>query len=492
MSRRSTARNSLLVTIGSVCNVVLGLAFQLLLAHQLGVSAVVDDYTLGTMVPTLVATIMIGSTPSVLVPAFTRAVKDRDDDRSPVRLVALPTVAVLLLAVLLAVGSLVAAPALTDTLPADRAAGLVSFLLLSALAIPFAWIAAVAQSVLVLNERFLIVGLAGAINGVGLLAVGAAVLLADQAVPGLVWAFVAGYVAQAAAQSAAALRYVSWDRVPSSRAVLSSLAFLLGSALVYKSQPVIERTLAAYIEGGPAALNYASKITQALLMASSLGIALVSLPALSRHVSDDDYPRAQRTATRLSLAIAAISAPLVTTAILAPDAIVAILYERGAFGSEDVALVALVLAVSAGGVYFSATTGPVVNLLYAAHRYRLVATVSVVTTVGGGVLSWALREPWGLAGVVAGSAAVFVVNFVVYWIAAGRSRAHLSGLLRVVTVLIVVFTAGWATSTIPTPPFDQPLLGDLWDTISVGLGSAVASLGAYLLLDRWEQRSAGR
>lgn len=489
MSRRSTARNSFLVTIGSICNVLLGLAFQLLLAHQLGVSSVVDDYTLGTMIPTLVATIMIGSTPSVLVPAFTRALGSREDSRVPVRLVSAPSLAALGVTGLVIVGSLTLAPAVSPSLPEDRIAGLTAFLVLSALAIPFAWLAAVSQSILILNERFLIVGLAGAVNGLGLLVVATVVLLGGLASPGLGWAFIAGYVVQAIAQGVAASRHATWERVPSSRAVLSSLGFLLGSALVYKSQPIIERTLAAYFAGGPASLAYSSKITQALLMASSLGIALVSLPALSRHVSNDDYPRAKLVATRLSLAIAAISAPLVTTALLAPDAVVSILYERGAFGPDDVSLVALVLAASAAGVFFSAVTGPVVNLLYAADRYRLVATVSVVTTLLGGLLSWALRGPFGLAGIVAGSALVFLVNFVIYWVAAGRSRAHLAAMSRVFIMLAAVGLAGWAASQLPSPVFDVGIISNVWKAGVVGLVSAAAAVGLYVLFDRLAKRS---
>lgn len=479
---RSTARNSALVTMGSVTNVVLGLLFQLLLAHQLGLSASVDIYTLGTMTPTFLATILIGSAPSVLVPAFTRISRQRDDALIPVRLASAPTIAVIGLTVLAGLLTALATPLLAGNLPSGSESALISFIVITSVSIPLAWGAAVSQAVLIVKERFLVVGLAGATNGLGLLVAAVLVFAFGQPIPGLAVAFVAGYVAQIAAQAIAAFKHTTFEPVPPSGAIMSALAVLLGSALIYKSQPIIERVLAAAVENGPAALNYSSKIAQALLMASSLGLALVSLPTISRHVSDDDYPKAFRTASGISLAICCISAPLVVTSIVAAENVVGLLYGRGAFTESAILLVALALAAAAVGVLFSAMTGPIVNLLYATSRYRFVATISITTTILGAATSWLLREPLGLPGIVLGSTAAFTANFAIYWFAAARHH-DLRQARLILRPLILVILVGGVGALLGLVPLTTSLPAPLDDVVRLGLiGVPSAALSAVLYL----------
>jgi putative peptidoglycan lipid II flippase len=410
----SAAKKSLVVTVGSISNVAVGFVFQLLLARSLGLGQSADVFALGAMVPTLVATILIGSTPSVLVPAISRL--PGDHTRIPIGMFFKPSLIVTALIVAVLGASVVFVPLTASNLSPEAKSDLLAFVLISSLAMPLAWVSALGQSVLLAKERFLGVGFSGAINGIALLGASAWSLSGDQTsiTSWLATSFVFGYLVQAVFLGSLASLWVARVGTRRGMAVSAQLLTLLGAAVIYKSQPIIERTLAATLIGGPAAFAYADKLSQAVLLGSTLGLSLISLPSISRYTAQGDLAGAWKVSQRVSLAIAAFSAPLVAGGVLLGDEVVMLVYSGGNFESSDVQVVTAVLTVALLGVFFSAISGPIVNLLYGVGRYRFVATMSVVTTASGAALSLGLREPFGLAGIAGGSLAAFFVNYVVF------------------------------------------------------------------------------
>lgn len=409
-------RGALYITFGSAVNAIVGIAFQLVLARWLGVSAPVDAYALATMVPTLAATVMVSALPAVLVPEFVRFRGKNSEAQIPITTLAPMFLAVVLaFAVFCAIGLTIASVS-----PPSSIAGTQSlfrtYILLSAITIPLAWFSSCCQANLVSASRFLAVGLAGAVNGIGLLATSACAIVFDLGPAYLAVGYLVGYLLQTVALYAASRPL--WggailDRRSDIAITYSALTMTM-AALIYKSQPIVERTLSAQFEGGPAIIAYSEKVSQGILLASTIGLAMVSLPAVSEMVARLDYAGAFETSAKLSTAIGLISAPLVGTAIFNSRKIVEILYQGGNFTENDTQMSAKILSISLVGVAFSAFSGPIVNLLYAHRKYKLVTTIAITTLVIGVLLSLLMRKIIGLEGVVWGGTIMLIANFFLF------------------------------------------------------------------------------
>lgn len=446
----STVRKSIYMTGGSLLNVVVGVGFQLILASRLGVSDIGDLYFLSSMVPTLVATILIGSSPSVLVPVIVA----NGDGRVSALTFAKPTLGL----VSIVIGMLVVQPYLIEiAFGESQNSGLASISAICVLACPFAWITAICQSISIAREKFLIVGISGAINGIALVSATAFFFSYGFSGERLAMCFVAGYVLQAVIQSIAVRNFVSLSGVSNpaelneiTRRLSKNLAIMFASALLYKSQPIVERTLSALFEGGPSVISYAEKITQAALLASTLGLALISLPQISKFVSEGRLDEGRAVATRVVTYVAAFAAPITAVGVIHAEAIVRVIYLRGEFNETAVGSVSTVVRIALIGVAFSALSGPMVNYLYARGMYKNTASISVAATAVGIVVSLLCRSEFGLPGVVAGGVFTLVLNFFAFF-ALIYHEDWRSGLLmqaQVVAIFSVTVIAATLTSRV--------------------------------------------
>lgn len=448
-------RNATIVTAGSVLNALLGIIFQVLLARWLGLDAAASAYSLATMVPTLVATVLIGTLPSILVPIFVRQRNGTDDE--PVQIKQLRTIfgAVILSTGLLILGSLfVASIAPPSTLGGDASLFRL-YAIACALTIPLAAIAAVCQANLMAANRFTAVGFAGAVNGLGVLIPTVIVVSVEGSPTILAVSFVAGYILQALLTGYASRKY--WTRAPlrkTNETFSKAALIMIGATLVYKSQPIIERTLAAPFEGGPAVIAYADKIAQGVLLGSTLGIALVSLPAVSSLVSNGQMRGAYEKSADLSIVVAVFAVPFVAAGIFSAPHVVSLLYRGGSFSDSDVTATVMVLQISLIGVGFSAISGPIVNLLYASSMLRVVSVISIATTLAGVIISLIMRQNLGLRGVVWGASLMLIANFAIFlWIATKKYNGNASQYLtRLVAIVVPAMIAGWLTSKLIQTP----------------------------------------
>lgn len=423
ISMSSMARKSTFMTGGSLVNVLVGVGFQLLLAQQLGVSSISDKYFLATMAPTLIATILIGSGPSVLVPD----ILERQETKVRLSKYFTPTVMLSIPVLVLFILQPQISTLFTDSQPQE----LTSVARICLLACPLAWLAAIFQSISIANEKFVIVGLSGAVNGVALLSTAIIYFAVGISAERLATCFVVGYAVQAAIQLLSVRRNIQLTSrskaqnegyVPKSRdntnqtskSLTRNIAILFSSALLYKSQPLVERSLSSMFAGGPSIIAYGEKITQAALLASTLGLALISLPQISRAVAAGRIEDGRTISANVATYVAAFAAPFTVVGFLHSHDIVQIVYLRGAFDPADVESVSSIIRVSLIGVAFSAVAGPLVNFQYATGRYSRAAVTSIATTSVGIALSVLLRPVYGLPGVVAGGVMTLLLTYAIF------------------------------------------------------------------------------
>jgi putative peptidoglycan lipid II flippase len=252
-------------------------------------------------------------------------------------------------------------------------------------AIYVAYNAAIIASMFVLSERW---GVRSAALGVAL---GGCLMVAVQA-PSL-WRRIAERPDRPAAACGA-----DGDR-PLTLALVSTVLLF---ALCRQSQVLIERRFASGLPAGAIShLNYAQKIGQ-LPMTLALMLCVVTFPVLARAIAEGDTERAreriERDLVRVTR-IALLGAAAITAC--APQ-IVQLLFQRGAFTSEDTAATAAVLRVYTLGLLGHTLVGALARSYFSAGRATWYPTgVMAVGMVATAVIgAWAVGL-WGACGIAA-------------------------------------------------------------------------------------------
>lgn len=455
---------------------VLGLARESALAGAFGASGLADVAVLMLTLPDWVAGVLAsGALAYVLVPAW--AGRPRAQVAATQRLVALRLVAgAALLALLLALWREPALAWLAGGLPAQwRAAGNAA-LLWSALALPWALLAAVWATRLQHEQDF--TGMYAAnlvVNGVLIAAIAlAAVAASDSAIQWLGAGLLAAMLVRlawlhwripAAAGDAAA--------VPAPAAALPRVNLWLWAALsagLPLALPFAARSIAS--QSGPGALatfNYAWKLVELPLLLAIQLVATLALPAIAKAFAAED-PAAARRAVRSAFALAwALACGAAAALLVGAPALASLLFgwgrmdgtaiarvaqwgAIGAWGLLPQALIAVALAVLAGRGRMKPAVlafGLGLALLLAAGGWgftggaRLMAllnalfglvAIATIAALGAQVRSWL---PWramaiSLGGLVAIAAISFGASSAAAWgLWTGLGAAAVSGLLVV-------------------------------------------------------------
>ncbi len=167
----------------------------------------------------------------------------------------------------------------------------------------------------------------------------------------LIWAVPLGGVAQMALVWFAARRAgytltLSWPRLtPDLRrlARIAAPAALAGG--VVQINLLIGRQVASFFDGAIAWLAYADRLYQLPLGVVGVAIGVVLLPDLSRRLQAGDTAGGQAAFNRALEFALALTVPAAVALVVAPIPLVEVLFQRGAFSSDDTAATALAVAV---------------------------------------------------------------------------------------------------------------------------------------------------
>jgi putative peptidoglycan lipid II flippase len=172
----------------------------------------------------------------------------------------------------------------------------------------------------------------------------------------LVWGAAVAGVAQmalvwrAAARAGMPLRL----RVPRITPAIRRLAAVAFPAAlaggVMQVNLVVGRQVASWFEGAVAWLYYADRLYQLPLGVIGVAIGVVLLPELSRRLSLGDHAGVRDAFGRSTEFALALTLPATAALVVIPGPLVAVLFGRGAFGTEDAAATAAAVAVYGAGL----------------------------------------------------------------------------------------------------------------------------------------------
>ena len=489
---RSLWRSSVLVAAVTLATKVTGFLRVTAITARLGATAYTDAFLTAFLVPeSLYVFLTEGAITTAFVPPFTRALAE--SPASFGALVAATLARVTLLGVL--AGAVLAAFAAPITsLIAPRFAqdtGLLTAELVRGIApyIPLTAAAAVAFAACHARGRFLAPALGPLLFN---LAIIASVYFSNpRNVHPLVWGVVAGGVLQLLLQLGPMCAGVPWRAraavephpgLPAIGRLLLPLTFSLG---VTQVQILGERAIASGLADGViTSMNLVQKLVNLPLGLVGMAVAAPLMPALARHDAAGDRAAFAGALSRALLAAVAAIAPLSAVCLVAPADVVRVLFQRGAFGAQNVADAARMLWHYAFGLPAVSVTFLLTGAFLAQGVATTPALLRAVLLTGNLALNWAWLERMQVAGIPLAWSLMYVVNALCLLALASRRHPELRG-ARVLGASLAVSAAALAAAAlvaqVPGGGPDAPRLAALARLAAIGAAAAGASAAAFLL-----------
>ncbi|MCF2869631.1 murein biosynthesis integral membrane protein MurJ [Octadecabacter sp. G9-8] len=126
-------------------------------------------------------------------------------------------------------------------------------------------------------------------------------------------------------------------------AIIAAPAMLAGG--VVQINLLVGRQVASFYDGAIAWLSYADRLYQLPLGVVAIALGVVLLPDLSRRLAAGDLAGGRDAFNRASELALALTIPAAVALVVIPLPLVSVLFERGAFDSDDTAATALAVSV---------------------------------------------------------------------------------------------------------------------------------------------------
>ncbi|HCY99175.1 MAG: murein biosynthesis integral membrane protein MurJ [Rhodobacterales bacterium RIFCSPHIGHO2_02_FULL_62_130] len=178
-------------------------------------------------------------------------------------------------------------------------------------------------------------------------------------------------------------------------AMIAAPAVLAGG--VVQINLLVGRQVASYTEGAVSWLVYADRLYQLPLGVVGIAIGTVLLPDLSRRLRAGDAEGGRASFNRGTEFALALTLPAAVALIAIAEPLTSVLYERGAFGANDTAATALVLAIYGAGLPAFVLHKVLQPLYYAREDTRSPFRFAVVSMVLNAAIAVGLMPLIGFA-----------------------------------------------------------------------------------------------
>lgn len=422
-ARRSSTANALLVGAGVLLSRLAGFLRERVFAHYLGSSMAADALRAALRAPNVLQNLFgEGSLSASLVPVYSRLLGDGREEEAR-RTARTAGTLLALLAVLLSALGVLAAPLLVDLFTPgfsgerrDLTVRLVRILFPGT---GLLVLSAFCLGILNSHRRFFLPYAAPVLwNG----AIVAALVLAgaragEEIAVFAAWGAVAGSLLQLLVQLPQVARLVGTlrpaldTRSPHVKTIFRNFLPSVGSRGVTQVSSWVDQVIASFLPAGAVAmLGYAQTIYLLPVSLFGMSVSSAELPELSSGIG------AEALRGRLDAALRRVAFLVVPSAVafaLLGDRIVALVFQTGAFGAEDVRIVWAVLAGSAVGLLATTLGRLYASAFWALHDTRTPLRFAMLRVAASAVLgvSLAFGAPrlleWdarlGLAGLTLGS-----------------------------------------------------------------------------------------
>jgi len=488
---RRIATSAVLIMVGNIASRVLGLVREQTIAALFGTTAVASIFSAVSRVPTLVYDLLIGGAiTAALVPVFSEIAGRTETQASAeghdeLRAVAGAVLMLALLALVPVVTLLVVfARPLIGVLgvgfsPEVREQGI----LLTRVALPsvlFLGVAAVLMAVLYALHRVLLPSFAAAVYNAGK-NICALLLARPFGVTGLVVGLLVGAAAQMSLQLIGLRDRLPMPslrlRQPAVRRIARLYAPVAAGLVVSALVVVLDTRLASTTgESSLAAMRYATQVVQLPLGLVATALSFAVLPVLSRYGAGGASETGFRDTLALGLKAALLLIAPLTAALLAlREPVIALLFQRGAFGVSDVAVTGRALLFYAPQLPFVAVDQLLIAAFYAMQNTRLPVVIGVVCAALYVAVALGTLDRMGMAGLVLANTvqnsahALILLAVLLRRHAAAVPPSLWRSWTRVAGAALCMAAVCYAFGRmIPAPASTLPLAGYLAGSVSLG------------------------
>lgn len=193
--------------------------------------------------------------------------------------------------------------------------------------------------------------------------------------------------------------------------VIGQYAPVIAGAFLMSSTVLVDQAMAAMLDSGSVAtLNYANRVVAMLLGIGAMALGTAVLPHFSLMAAAGDWTGIRHTFKKYAHLILLISLPVTTLLFLYSEAVIGLLFERGAFSAEDTLLVSQVQAFYVLQIpfYILGTLG--VKLISAMTRNDILMKISFVNLVVNIIGNYLFMPYIGVAGIALSTALVYALS----------------------------------------------------------------------------------
>jgi putative peptidoglycan lipid II flippase len=190
---------------------------------------------------------------------------------------------------------------------------------------------------------------------------------------------------------------------------------LLGGILASGGLLVDQSMAASLPSGSVAALVYANRFVSVILTLSAGAVGTAVAPYFSHMVAQNDWKGCRHTLKTWVALTAAISVPIAAALIVGAHFLIRVAFQRGAFGRQDTAVVAPVLAMYAIQIPFFVCSRVFYRFLIAMRRTDLILYCGMLNLALDVVLNLVLMRHFGVAGIALATSLWTVSTFFFLW-----------------------------------------------------------------------------
>ena len=163
--------------------------------------------------------------------------------------------------------------------------------------------------------------------------------------------------------------------------------------------------------GSVAVLNYGNRLIAVPVNISTTALGTAVIPYFSVMAAKNDWNGIRHTLRRYFGLIVCAALPVTLALVLGSESLVRIVYQRGAFTTEDTHVVARVLALFALQLPFYAAGILLVRLISAMLANHVLMMANIISVVLSVALNFLFMRRLGVAGIALSTSCVFLVWF---------------------------------------------------------------------------------